>query len=135
MKINRMGLLIILGLLSPVLVAQVLAGRSKSGWTKSTTARVETSERTIASISMPGKGQGAYLKPGEQIEYKFHSVLGLAEAEHRLYHPSGLKFGKMRVLDEAPASVYDPQRLPSSIRENSWYMPTTLELFRFPKAD
>ncbi len=135
MKINRMGLLVILGLLSPILVAQVLANRSKNSGTQSVPPRVESGERSVASISMLGKGQGAYLKPGEQIEYTFHSVLGLTEAEHRLYHPSGLKFGKMRVLDEAPASVYDPQRLPSSIRENSWYMPTTLELFRFPKAD
>ncbi len=135
MKINRMGLLVILGLLSPVLVAQVLASRSKSGGTQSSTRRIESSERTIASISRLGKEQGTYLKPGEQIEYTFHSVLGLKEAEHRLYHPSGLKFGKMRVLNEAPATVYDPQRLPSSIRENSWYMPTTLELFRFPKSE
>ena len=71
----------------------------------------------------------------QTISFKYNSLLNFHDYLPSTYHPTGVKIGKWRVLGEAPASVYNGLLLPASIREDAWYLPTTVELFRLPNSN
>ncbi len=48
------------------------------------------------------------------------------------YYPKGIRVGQWRLLDGAPSMMYNGGLLPASIRDDVWYVPTTLQIMRLP---
>jgi hypothetical protein len=71
----------------------------------------------------------------DRLNFKWNSMLNFYDARAVVYHPTGIKIGKYHFLREAPPALYNPYLLPESIRDDSWYLPTTVEVLRFPKVD
>ncbi len=127
MKSKRAGFLVVLAIVASSLSAQAGAG-SRSEQPK-TAAR-----SAIREPSSDQRQKSVLLGNPEDPNFQWSSMLNFREHfPPATYHPIGVKLGSWQVLDEPPPVVYNSYLLPASIREDGWYLPTTLELFRLPK--
>ena len=95
-----------------------------SGGSSLAAARIHTSEQRSKRyiLGFPG-----------DPNFKLNPLLKFRDHLPPVEHPfTGLIIGKWLVLDPAPPILYGGFLLPTSIRDDAWYVPTTLEITRIP---
>jgi hypothetical protein len=70
---------------------------------------------------------------GAPLDFTLNPLLKSHDRVPGSIHSSGIHIGSWWFLEEAPPTLYNGNNLPASIREDGWYLPTTLELVRIPK--
>lgn len=135
--------MIILALLVLLGVVELEQGGSQAARLKARREKIERaqkeqeqkdSNRAPASAASPGSRHYTFGYT-EKLSSRWNSMLYFHDALPTPYRPEGVKLGKYHILREAPPALYNPYLLPESIREDSWYLPPTVEVIRFPKAD